>query len=101
MGNELQSESVVPSGCYARGPDRCAANASRSRNALRIVARARTLSSDRNWPETVARNLLDPEADYEALLVNRNDPRWTRMLKNHGEIEVLPDHSIRVKRHQA
>ena len=44
---------------------------------------------------------IDPEADYEALLVKRNAPRWIRMLKKHGEIEVLPDHSIRISRRPA
>ena len=53
-----QSESVVPSGCHPRGSDRCAADASRSRNAQRTVARSRTLSSNRNWPEIVVRSLL-------------------------------------------
>ena len=36
----------------------------------------------------------DPETDYEALMVKRNDPRWIRMLKKYridpatGEIEL-------------
>ena len=29
----------------------------------------------------------DPEADYEALLVSRNAPRWIRMLRQHGFLE--------------
>jgi len=29
----------------------------------------------------------DPEADYEALMVSRNAPRWIRMLRRHGFIE--------------
>ncbi len=27
---------------------------------------------------------LDPETDYEAAMVQRNAPRWIRMLKKHG-----------------
>ena len=29
----------------------------------------------------------DPEADYEALMVSRNAPRWIRMLRQHGYLE--------------
>ena len=50
---------------------------------------------------TSAEPCVDPEADYEALLLKRNAPRWIRMPKKHGKIEALPDHSIRVKRHPA
>ena len=32
----------------------------------------------------------DPEADYEALMVRRNAPRWVRMLLRYGLIEPAP-----------
>ena len=38
----------------------------------------------------------DPEADYEALMVNRNAPRWIRMLRRHGFLEPAPPHGIAV-----
>ena len=41
---------------------------------------------------------LDPKADPEALLVKRNLPHWIRMLKKHGEVQVLPDNGIRVRK---
>lgn len=44
---------------------------------------------------------VDPEADYEALLVKRNARRRIRMPKKHDEIEVPPNQRIRVKRHPA
>ena len=34
-----------------------------------------------------ARPYHDPEADYEALMVRRNAPRWLRMLHRYGLIE--------------
>ena len=33
------------------------------------------------------RPYYDPEADYEALMVSRNAPRWIRMLRQHGYLE--------------
>ena len=38
-----------------------------------------------------ARPYRDPEADYEALMVRRNAPRWIRMLHRYGLIEHAPD----------
>ena len=40
----------------------------------------------------------DPEADYEALMVRRNAPRWVRMLLRHGLIEPAPTASARLSR---
>ena len=37
-----------------------------------------------------ARPYHDPEADYEALMVRRNAPRWIRMLHRYGLIEYGP-----------
>ena len=37
-----------------------------------------------------ARPYHDPEADYEALMVRRNAPRWIRMLHRYGLIEYEP-----------
>ncbi len=37
-----------------------------------------------------ARPYHDPEADYEALMVRRNAPRWIRMLHRYGLIEHEP-----------
>ena len=37
-----------------------------------------------------ARPYHDPEADYEALMVRRNAPRWLRMLHRYGLIEPAP-----------
>ena len=37
-----------------------------------------------------ARPYRDPEADYEALMVRRNAPRWIRMLHRYGLIEHAP-----------
>lgn len=34
-----------------------------------------------------AKPYYDPEADYEALMVRRNAPRWIRMLRRHGLLE--------------
>ena len=36
----------------------------------------------------------DPEADYEALMVSRNAPRWIRMLRRHGFIEPGVPHGM-------
>lgn len=36
----------------------------------------------------------DPEADYEALMVNRNAPRWIRMLRRHGYLESGMPHGL-------
>ena len=38
----------------------------------------------------------DPEADYEALMVSRNAPRWIRMLRQHGFLEAPPMHSTAI-----
>ena len=37
-----------------------------------------------------ARPYHDPEADYEALMVRRNAPRWIRMLHRYGLIGYEP-----------
>ena len=37
-----------------------------------------------------ARPYHDPEADYEALMVRCNAPRWVRMLHRYGLIEHAP-----------
>ena len=36
----------------------------------------------------------DPEADYEALMVSRNAPRWIRMLRQHGYLERGAPHGF-------
>ena len=38
----------------------------------------------------------DPEADYEALMVSRNAPRWIRMLRQYGYLESSPRRDIAV-----
>ena len=38
----------------------------------------------------------DPEADYEALMVSRNAPRWIRMLRRHGFLESNRSRDIAV-----
>ena len=39
----------------------------------------------------------DPETDYEALLVERNAPRWIRMLQHHDVLQTLADGKLRVR----
>ena len=39
----------------------------------------------------------DPQTDYEALLVQRNAPRWVRMLQHYGVLQTLPDGTLRVR----
>lgn len=39
----------------------------------------------------------DPEADYEALMVSRNAPRWIRMLRQHGFLEGPPIHTTAMR----
>ena len=36
----------------------------------------------------------DPETDYEALMVQRNAPRWIRMLRRHGYTPPSAEHTV-------
>ncbi len=38
----------------------------------------------------------DPDIDYEALLVDRNAPRWLRQLKECGVLKPVGDHTFRI-----
>ena len=44
-----------------------------------------------------AKPYRDPDTDYEALLVKRNAPRWTRMLQHYDVLQTLPDGKLRVR----